>query len=99
MPEKNEPLKELVGFNLNAEQKEILKAMADYLHFKGIISNNTYAEAARWSISTIGSMIKEVIPIEMSGKTVSSITIPLVAVSSEEKLAQEVTKESSADTQ
>lgn len=94
MTDNKELLSETVGFNLNAEQKETLAIMAEYLHMKGIIGSNTYAEAARWSISTIGTMIREVVIIEMSGKTVSEITIPLKPVDSNIKLAQHLTPES-----
>ncbi len=87
-------LKETVGFNLSTEQKEVLKIMAEYLHMKGIIEKNTFAEAARWSISTIGTMIREVVVVEMSGKVVTEITIPLKPVDSNIKLAQHITPES-----
>lgn len=95
MGDKKEPLDKLVGFNVNAEQKEVLKAMAEYLHLKGIIDSNTYAEAARWAISTVGSMIKEVVAIELSGKQVAAITIPLQPVSQEKTLSQPISTDSS----
>ena len=73
----DENMTQFTGFNVTQKGKDRLEYMAKFFLERGMITEQSYAGAARKCLDIGWTIVSAVVEAEAEGKTVDSVTIPL----------------------